>query len=261
MKSRTDWIKKRVLPAAGALCLTLAMSASAQVQTQTTTTTGQSTKQVTVDRGVVVEVQGNDLIVRMEDGMIRHFPNIPESTRIDVDGKELSIHELKPGMRLQRTITTTTTPQVVTTVQTVTGRVFHVNAPNSVILTLEDGTNQSFKIPKGQKFNIDGQETDAFGLRKGMRITATKIVEEPITVAEHQREVTGTMPPAPQAPPPDVPILVVMAVPVPSPAPSTEEASTKLPKTGSVLPLVGFLGVLCLLSGLAIKLVRGNVGF
>jgi hypothetical protein len=27
----------------------------------------------------------------------------------------------------------------------------------SVILTLEDGTNKSFNIPKGQKFNVDGQ--------------------------------------------------------------------------------------------------------
>jgi hypothetical protein len=43
----------------------------------------------------------------------------------------------------------------------VTGKVWRVSPPNSVILTLEDGTNQSFNIPKGQKFNVDGQETDA----------------------------------------------------------------------------------------------------
>jgi hypothetical protein len=76
-------------------------------------------------------------------------------------------------MKLQRTIATTTTSQTVTTVQTVTGKVWNVNPTNSVILTLEDGTNQQFKIPKGQKFNVDGQETDARGLRKGMKISAT----------------------------------------------------------------------------------------
>ncbi len=40
--------------------------------------------------------------------------------------------------------------------------------------------NQQFKIPKDQKFNVDGQETDAFGLKKGMKVSATKIVEVPV---------------------------------------------------------------------------------
>ena len=44
-------------------------------------------------------VDGNDLVVKMEDGTIRHFPNVPESARVTVDGKELGIHDLKPGMR------------------------------------------------------------------------------------------------------------------------------------------------------------------
>jgi hypothetical protein len=38
-----------------------------------------------------------------------------------VDGKQLGIHDLKPGMKLQRNITTASTPQTITTVQTVTG--------------------------------------------------------------------------------------------------------------------------------------------
>jgi hypothetical protein len=77
----------------------------------------------------------------------------------------LGIHDLKPGMKLQRAITTTATPQTITTVQAVTGKVWYVNPPNSVILTMENGTNQSFKIPNGQKFNVDGRMVDAFGLR------------------------------------------------------------------------------------------------
>jgi hypothetical protein len=146
----------------------------------------------------------------MEDGEIRHIPNVPESARATVDGKELGIHDLRPGMKLQRTITTTKTPQTVTTVQSVTGKVFHVQPPNSVILTLENGENQEFKIPKGQKFMINGRETDAWGLQKGMTVTATKVVEVPITVVEHERQVTGTAPPPPPAPPADVPILIVI---------------------------------------------------
>ena len=35
------------------------------------------------------EWDGNDLVVKMEDGTIRHFPNVPESAKVIVDGKEL----------------------------------------------------------------------------------------------------------------------------------------------------------------------------
>ena len=78
-------------------------------------------------------VTGNDLVVKMSDGEIRHFPNVPESTRVTVDGQQLGIHDLKPGMTLQRTITTTTTPKVITTTQSVTGKVWYVQPPSSVI--------------------------------------------------------------------------------------------------------------------------------
>ena len=202
--------------AVGTFCIVFATSTRAQVQTTTTTTQGHSTKEVTVEHAEVLAVEGNDLLLKMDDGSIRHIPNVPESDKIDVDGRQLGIHDLKPGMKLQHTITVTTTPQAVTTVQTVTGKVWHVTPPLSVILTLEDGTNQSFKIPKGQKFNVQGTMTDAWGLKKGMIVTATKIVEVPETVVAHDRKVTGTMPSPPPAPPADVPILVVMAEPTPA---------------------------------------------
>ena len=197
--------------------LILASGVKAQVQTDTTTTSGPASKVVTVERGEVVTVSGNDLVVKMEDGTLRHFPNVPESARVTVGGQQLGIHDLKPGMKLERTITTTTTPQTITTVQSVTGTVWHVSPPNSVVLTLEDGQNQSFKIPNGQKFNINGQMVDAFGLRKGMRVSATKVVEVPATVTTEHRKVTGTMPPPPPAPPADVPILVAKSEPTPAP--------------------------------------------
>jgi hypothetical protein len=111
-------------------------------------------------------------------------------------------------MKLQRTLTVITTPKTVTTVQTVTGKVWQINPPNSVILTLEDGTNQKFDIPKGQKFTVDGQETEAWGLKKGMKVSATKIVEVPEIQVDHRRQITGSMPPPPRVPPADQPILI-----------------------------------------------------
>jgi hypothetical protein len=189
----------------------------------------------------------------MENGTIRHFANVPESVRITVDDKQLGIRDLKPGMKLQRKITTTTTtPRVITVVKSVTGTVWNVNPPLSVILTMEDGKNQQFKIPKDQKFNIDGQMVDAWGLKKGMKVSATKVVESPLSVVAEQRKLTGAMPPPPP-PPPDVPILVVQEVPAPA-------APAALPKTGSPLPLIGFLGMLSLASSLGVKALRSKLG-
>ncbi len=253
MNSTQRWTPAWLMLMAGAVSLAFALSMSAQVKTETSTMSGAATHDVTIERGEVVHVSGNDLVVKTEDGTLRHFPNVPESARVDVGGQQLGIHDLKPGMKLERTITKTTTPQTITTVQTVTGKVWHVSPPNSVILTLEDGTNQKFKIPAGQKFNVNGQETDAFGLKKGMQVSATKVVEEPVTVASEHRRVSGTMPPPPPAPPADAPILVAVAEPAPAPA-----APAELPKTASLLPLIGLLGSLALLASLGMKAIRST---
>jgi hypothetical protein len=96
---------------------------------------------------------------------------------------------------------------------------------------------------------------DAWGLKKGMTISATKIVEVPETVVTRQANNTGTMPvaaaavPPPQPPPADVPILIAV-LEVPSPAPA------QLPQTASPLPLIGLLGLLSLASSLALRTAR-----
>jgi len=255
MNSRIESARVWLVLAVGAMFLAFTVGLSAQVQTQTSTTKGAHSQEVTVERGEVVYVTGNDLVVKMEDGTIRHVANVPESARVTVEGQQLGIHDLKPGMKLQRTITVTKTPTVITTVKTVTGKVWHVTPPSTVVLTLEDGTNQQFKIPKDQKFNVDGQMTDAWGLKKGMKISATKVVEEPVDVYDRHTKLAGTMPPPPPPPPPvDVPILVAEATPPPAPA----AAPAELPKTGSILPLIGLLGGLSLLSSLGLKVIRST---
>jgi hypothetical protein len=255
MNGITNTTRVLLVLAVGAVFIALAVGMSAQVQTSSNTTAGASSKEVTVTNAEVVYVSGNDLVVKMEDGTLRHFNNIPESSRVDVGGQQLGIHDLKPGMKLQKTVTVTKTPTVVTTTKSVTGKVWQVMPPSWVILTLEDNTNQKFNIPKDQKFNVDGQTVDAWGLKKGMRISATKVVEEPVDVYEHHQQVSGSMPPPPPAPPAEQPILVAVATPPPAPA---AEAPAELPKTGSTLPLIGLLGGLFLLSSLGLNVIRST---
>src|SRR4026207_1584928 len=96
---------------AGIVCLVFAVAMLAQETSKTESKAGPASKKGQGERGEVVYVSGNELVVKMEGGDVRHFPNVPESARATVDGKELSIHELKPGMKLQRTITTPPTPR------------------------------------------------------------------------------------------------------------------------------------------------------
>jgi hypothetical protein len=255
----TSVMRRSLTIVAGLACFVFAVLTFAQVQTQSTTTSGTPTHAVKVESGEVVSVEGNDLFVKMSDGTLRHFPNVPASARVNVDGKQLSISELQPGMKLERTTVTTTTPQIVTTVQTVTGKVFHVSPPNSVILRMENGENQSFKIPKGQKFNVDGTETDAFGLKKGMTVNATKVVEAPVTSVSQHQQVSGTLPPS-------TPVLIATESPTGTvtashEAGTTTVASAELPKTASGWPLVGILGLLFISASFGLALLRGNMGF
>jgi len=203
--SRLSRTMLRGLLAGGSFCFAFCLTASGQVETTTKTTQdGAATKTVKVERGTVVYVSGNSCVIKAEDGTLRHFNNVPDSTTVTVDGKQLNIHQLQPGMTVERQTITTTTPQVITTIKTVSGTVWFINPPNSVILTMENGKNQEFKIPNGQKFMVNGQETDAFGLRKGMKVDAQQVIEQPATVVAQIVKRTGSMPPPPPAPKPDV---------------------------------------------------------
>jgi hypothetical protein len=251
------------LGAAGILCIAFAVAMLAQEKSKTEEKEGPASKNVQVERGEVVYVSGNELVVRMESGEVRHV-TVPDTARATVDGKELSVHDLKPGMKLQRTITTTTTPRTVTTVRTVQGKVWQVSPPNRVILTLADGTNKQYKIPKGQKFMIEGQEKTAFELRKGMNVSVTAVSTVPETVVAQQRRVTGSAPPPPPTPAiegalliDDAPAPKQVAAAAPAPeAAASEPPPARLPKTASPLPLVGLLGVLSLAIGLGLRAIR-----
>jgi LPXTG-motif cell wall-anchored protein len=212
--------------------------------------------------GTVVYVSGNDLVVKGVNGEVKHFV-VPDSQRFDVDGKQLSVHQLKPGTHLTRTITTKTTPTTVKTVRTIEGKVWYVNPPNKVILTLPGGTNKEYNIPKGQMFDIDGQQQSAFHLRKGMNISATVVTEEPVTYVSQSQSLTGVAPaatPPPAQPMPETVAVLLIESPNPAPQPTqtaaAEPAPKALPKTGSELPLIGLLGLGSLGAGMLTRRIR-----
>ena len=238
------------------LACTLVMATAWAQDTSSTSTTQSGPANVTTEvrSGEVLYVSGNDLVVKVDDGQVKHFV-VPESTKFNVDGKDLSVHDLQPGMKLTRTMVTTSVPKTVRTVRTITGTVWHVNAPSTVILTLEDGKNKEYKVPKGQTFEMAGQTYDVFSLRKGMKINATVVTESPLVETSSTRALTGQAPPPPPETPPATGALLIEQVATVAP-PAQEVAQTTLPKTGSLVPLIGLIGLLSLAASLCIRVAR-----
>ena len=247
----------------GMVWISLPAALMAQERSTTQVTPGTATVTTQVERAEVVYVSGNDLVVKMDSGEVRHL-TVPDTATATVDGKTMTIRDLKPGMTLQRTITTTTTPRTVTTVRTVTGRVVQVMPPLNVILALPEGGNKRYQIPKDQVFMIDGEKKTAFDLRPGMTVTATVVTAAPEVVSSEQRVVTGAAPPPPPATPPQ---QIVLLIEVPAPAPAAappaapapqaaEPAPAQLPKTASPAPLAGLIGLLLVTVSLGVRALR-----
>ena len=239
-------------------CAVISAGAWAQDVSVTTIQTGPSAHETTIRNGTVVYVSGNELLVKLSNGAQEHFVVSPTQT-FSVDGKQMTISELKPGTHLTQTITTKTTPKTITTVRTIDGKVWHVNAPSTVILTLPDNTNKQYNVPKDQVFMVNGQKDTVFQLRKGMMVSATVVTEEPVTEMSQNKTVTGValcfLPQAPDT----VAVLLVESPkqpPQPTQTAAAEPAPTALPKTGSEWPLVGLLGAFSLGAGMLTRRMR-----
>ena len=244
----------------------LAVTAIAQ-QTTKQSIKGASTSTTQQLKGEVVYVEGNNLAVKMSTGDLRTF-NIPESRRFIIDGTEMSVHQLKPGTKLNATVTTTQTSVTDRTTTVGTGKVWYV-APPTVILTLPNGENRVYKTKSDYKFTVEGREATVFELRKGMTVAAEKIVEEPRTELATNVVVTGTAPAAsvaqapapvketPAAAPTPAPAKRAAAAPPATPAePAATPAPATLPKTGGALPLIGLAGILLTAFSLSFRALR-----
>lgn len=237
---------------------------------KTTTESVKGTPSVSTDQlhGAVVYVDGNDLVVRMSSGEIREF-HVPPSRKFIVDGNELTVNQLKPGTELTATVTTTTTPVTDRTTTIGSGKVWWVSG-NTVIVTLPNNENRMYKVDDSYRFNVGGKPASVHDLRKGMNISAQKIVEEPRAEIASDTVVTGTAPAAPAQraaaePPAPAPRTAAAtptpapAAPAPAPAPAAPEPAsppTHLPETASHLPSIGIVGLYLIAGSLLLRKLR-----
>ncbi len=240
-----------------------ALSSAAQDVTHPPTTkiVGEATHEVQpthVQNAEVIHVSGHDIVVELENGKFEML-NLGQDARFQVDGKELTVHELTPGTKLSQEIHTVATPTEVTTLRTVNGKVRQVFPPH-VVLIFPDNQTKSYTVPDGTVFHIDGEDKTVFDLRKGMTISATVLTTEPVQSATTHTVMTG------QAPRPNVafkgPLFIEEKREVPTMTASVEEPLKELPKTAGLVPLAGMLGFVSLALGAGVRILRAkmNIG-
>lgn len=228
----------------------MTVSAAAQNVTHppTTKTAGEARHEVQsthVQNAEVIHVSGHEIVVELENGKFELL-NLGEDARFQVDAKDLTVHELTPGTRLSQEIHTVTTPQEVTTLRTLNGRVWHVYPPKHLIVSLPEGGVKEFAVPEGAVFQIDGKDKTVFDLREGMKFSATVLKVEPVNSVTRHTVVTGQEPPRPNVAF-EGPMLIEESREVPTMTAAVEEPpAEELPKTASLVPLIGLLGFLSL---------------
>ncbi len=257
-RKQMNLFKKATVMNKGTAAILLALvafgTAAAQDSTVTTIAHGQPSFDTQVKNAEIVYVEGNDLVLKLENGRVEHLV-VPNSDRFTIDGKQFSVHELVPGTKLTQTITTTTTPRYVNSVRTIEGKVWHANAPKSLILTLPDDRNQVFNVPNDAKFTIDGKEKTVFDLKKGMKIKATIVTDEEHTIVESNKVAFGQAPQITMPRATGVLLFLTPSQPQVTLA-SAEQPAEILPETGSSLPLVGLMGTLAIAMSLGLWAVR-----
>jgi hypothetical protein len=242
------------LAVCGALVCLTATAALAQ------TTSSSQTKKFQI-----ISVDGNTLVVKLPEGT-REMA-VADDFRFNVDGKMLSVQELKPGMSGTATITTTTTVTPVTVTEVKNGTVMQASG-NSIIVRTDDGIkmfSQADIDKRGIKIMRGGQPAGISDFHANDRLTATIITTKPPRVVT-EREVKATLAksggggapgaPAPAAAPAPSTAPTAAAAPSPSAAATSGAAPRKLPKTASPLPFLALTGFASLLAALALTVRR-----
>ena len=184
-----------------------------------------------------------------------------------VDGKQLPVSELKPGMAGTATVTTKTTMKPVTVTEVKNGEVMQVTGSMIMVKTDEGFKNftEGELDKRGVRIMKDGKPVSVTDLHKGDMLSAVIITHKPpqklteqqvqatLAKAEAKGAPAGTTGAAPtEAKAPAKKQTAAPAAGEPAGAP----AAKKLPKTAGPFPLVGLVGIGSLLTGIGLTIRR-----
>jgi hypothetical protein len=207
----------------------------------------------------IVSVDGNKVVVKGQKGA--QEITVPDDFRLSVDGKPVTVRELKPGMKGTATITTTTTVTPVHVTEVRNGKVMQ-KVGNSIIVRGPKGMqmfSEGDATKRGIKIMRDGQPIAFTDLNVGDTLTATIITEAPPKVMT-QRQVDAAMSSASGAAAAGTPAVSAPTTGAGAAAATAGAAAAaparRLPKTASPLPLIGLFGAGSSIAGLILTVRR-----
>ena len=190
----------------------------------------QTTSKADVRNFEVISVDGNRLVVRDERGT--NELTVPPDFRFTVNGKKMSVSELKPGMKGTATVTTKTTVTPVFVTQVKDGVVLKAG-PSTVEIRDDQGVRRRFTQDqldqRGMQIIKDDKVIRVAQLREGDTFTAVLVTKaEPVVVTEKDVQATtvaqGSAPPKAEA------------KPEPKAEPKAEPAPTQVAKADAPPP-------------------------
>lgn len=240
-----------------ALALVCLSAAVASAQTTTSTET---------KKFEIIAVEGNKLVVRLPEGT--REMTVANDFRFNIDGKMLSVRELKPGMAGTATVTTKTTLVPVTVTEVKSGVVTQTLGGSTIIVRTEEGFkmfNQGDVDKRNVTIMRDGKPAQISDFRVNETLSAVIITSAPPRIMTEQevkaslaRSGGAAASPAPARSSAGATTSGAAAAP-PPPAASSQPAGakpTQLPRTASPLPLLGLVGLASLVTGLGLTVVR-----
>ena len=247
------------------LAAAVVLVAAGVAQAQPTTSTATAVKAFEV-----IEVEGNTLVVSLPEGT-REL-TVADDFRFTVNGQQLSVHQLKAGMKGTATITTRTTTTPVTVTEIKDGTVAMQTGSSIIVRTAEGykSFTQGDIDKRGVKIVRNGKPATVSDFRQGDKLSATIITSLPPKVVTEQ-EVNATLartstgsPAAAKSSAPAAKTAGGASGGAPAGAAAKSSGSgaaagggaKTLPKTASQLPLFGLISLLSLGMGFGLTLRR-----
>ena len=205
----------------------------------------------------ILAVDGNSLVVRLPEGTSEL--TVPNDFRFTFNGRELSVLELKAGMKGTATVTTRTTVTPVTVTEVTNGTVMSTGGASIIVRTDEGfkAFSQDDIDKRGVKIVRGGKPAKISDFRSGDRLTATIITSKPPDVMTEQ-QVQATLAPAGGARAGFGSGTATTSAG--SPASAAAGRTRTLPKTASAWPSLGLASTLLIAIGLGLTVRRRIAG-
>jgi hypothetical protein len=249
MESVMTRATSRVVLTAAVVCLT----AAGLLAQQTTTTADTKSFEV-------IAVDGNTLVVRLPEGT-RELA-VADDFRFTVNGQQMSVRDLRAGMKGTATITTRTTVTPVTVTEVKNGEVVLAGGGTIIVRTPEGvkSFTQRDVDKRGVKIMRDGKPATVADFRAGDALSATIITSRPPQIMT-QQQVNATLAAAAPSAAPSAAAPPTSSASLQGPAPqATTLASAApartLPRTASQWPLLALASSAALVMGLALTIRR-----